>query len=290
VQNLEAYDNPWGQPRARRINWTRNLGFKVKDLSKKGAKAEVLFYPGCTYAYDPRITQHIQDTAILMHEAGVDFGILGNAEKCCGSTAFNLGYVSVLEKYGEDNIKTFNGLGIKKIVTPCSGCYNTIGNVYAQLAECEFTVEHSVVMLAQLVKEKKLKPIHPVKAVVTYHDPCHLGRHGHIFDAPREILRAIPGIKLVEMNRIREYSFCCGGGGGARTGKLDFAQATARKRVQEAEFTGAKLLVTACPFCEQNFLDSLDTAETSLKLVDVVALLKQSVLGEPEKKKKKEAR
>ena len=184
VQNLEAYDNPWGQPRARRTNWTRGLSFKVKDLSKKKEKAEVLFYPGCTYAYDPRITEHIQDSAILMHEAGVDFGILGNAEKCCGSTAFNLGYVSVLEKYGEDNIKTFNGLGIKKIVTPCSGCYNTIGNVYAQLAECNFTVEHSVVMLAKLVKEKKLKPTHPIKAVVTYHDPCHLGRHGQIFDAP----------------------------------------------------------------------------------------------------------
>ena len=104
---------------------------------------------------------------------------------------------------------------------------------------------------------------------------------------PREILKAIPGIKLVEMNRIREYSFCCGGGGGVRTGKLDFAQATARKRVQEAEVTGAKLLVTACPFCEQNFLDYMDTGETSLKLVDVVALLKQSVLGEPEKEKKK---
>lgn len=287
VQNLEAYDNPWGQPRARRTNWTRGLGFKVKDLAKREEKAEVLFYPGCTYAYDPRITKHIQDTAILMHEAGVDFGILGNEEKCCGSTAFNLGYISVLEKYGEENIKTFNGLGIKKIVTPCSGCYNTIGNVYAQLAECRFTVEHSVVLLAKLVREKKLKPTHSVKAVVTFHDPCHLGRHGHIFDAPREILKAIPGVTLVEMNRIREYSFCCGGGGGARTGKLDFAQATAGKRVQEAELTGAKLLVTACPFCEQNFLDYMDTVETSLKLVDIVSLLKQSVLGEPEKKKKK---
>jgi Fe-S oxidoreductase len=287
VQNLEAYDNPWGQPRARRINWTRGLGFKIKDLSKGKEKAEVLFYPGCTYAYDPRITEHIRDTAQLMHEAGVDFGILGNTEKCCGSTAFNLGYVKVLEKYGEDNIKTFNNLGIKTIVTPCSGCYNTIGNVYAQLGACKFTVKHSVVMLSELLKQKKLKPGHPINAVVTYHDPCHLGRHGHIFDAPREILKSIPGITLVEMNRIREYSFCCGGGGGARTGKLEFAQATAQRRVQEAEGTGAEFLVTACPFCEQNFLDYMDTTGSKLKLVDVVALLKQSVLGETEKKKKK---
>jgi Fe-S oxidoreductase len=287
VQNLEAYDNPWGQPRARRINWTRGLGFKIKDLSRKKEKAEVLFYPGCTYAYDPRITEHIRDTAYLMHAAGVDFGILGNTEKCCGSTAFNLGYVKVLEKYGEDNITTFKNLGVKTIVTPCSGCYNTIGNVYAQLGECNFTVKHSVVLLSELVKQKKLKPTHPINAVVTYHDPCHLGRHGHIFDAPREILKSIPGVTLVEMNRIREYSFCCGGGGGARTGKLEFAQATAQRRVQEAEGTGAGLLVTACPFCEQNFLDYMDTTGSQLKLVDVVALLKQSVLGETEKKKKK---
>lgn len=287
VQNLEAYDNPWGQPRTRRTNWTRGLDFKIKDLSKGKEKAEVLFYPGCTYAYDPRITEHLRDTALLMHEAGVDFGILGNTEKCCGSTAFNLGYIKVLEKYGEDNIKTFNSLGVNTIVTPCSGCYNTIGNVYAQLAESKFTVQHSVVLLSELVKQKKLKPTHPIKAVVTYHDPCHLGRHGKIFDAPREILKSIPGITLVEMNRIREYSFCCGGGGGARTGKLEFALATAQRRVQEAEGTGAELLVTACPFCEQNFLDYLDASGSGLELVDVVKLLKQSVFGDPEKKKKK---
>ena len=285
VQNLEAYDNPWGQPRSRRTNWTRDLGFKIKDLSQGKEKAETLFYPGCTYAYDPRITEHLRDTSLLMHEAGVDFGILGNTEKCCGSTAFNLGYIKVLEKYGEDNIKTFNSLGVNTIVTPCSGCYNTIGNVYAQLGECKFTVQHSVVLLSELVKQKKLKPTHPIKAVVTYHDPCHLGRHGKIFDAPREILKSIPGITLVEMNRIREYSFCCGGGGGARTGKPEFALATAQRRVQEAEGTGAKLLVTACPFCEQNFLDYLDASGSGLELVDVVKLLKQSVFGEEKNKK-----
>lgn len=286
VRNLEAYDNPWGQPRTRRTNWTKGLGFTVKDLSTGKEKADVLFYPGCTYAYDPRITEHLRDTARLLHEAGVDFGILGNAEKCCGSTAFNLGYVKVLEKYGEDNIKAFNSLGVKTIVTPCSGCFNTIGNVYAQLGKCTFTVKHSVVLLAELVKKKMLQPVHRIEKVVTYHDPCHLGRHGKIFDAPREILRAIPGITLKEMNRIREYSFCCGGGGGARTGKLEFALATAARRIQEAEKTGAGLLVTACPFCEQNFLDHLDATGSKLSLIDVVALLKQSVLGTGEEKKK----
>jgi Fe-S oxidoreductase len=286
VKNLDAYDNPWGQPRARRAHWTRGLGFKVKDLSTGKEKAEVLYYPGCTYAYDPRITETIRDIARLMHEAGVDFGILGNAEKCCGSTAFNLGYVKVLEKYGAENIETFNSLGIRAIVTPCAGCYNTIKNVYAQLGECRYEVKHSVVLLAELIKQKKLKPTHPVSAVVTYHDPCHLGRHGKIYDAPREILGSIPGLKLIEMNRIREYAFCCGGGGGARTGKLEFALATAGRRIKEAEWTGAGLLATACPFCEQNFLDYMDASGSELELVDVVKLLRRSVFGEQEERKK----
>ena len=290
VQNLEAYDNPWGQPRSRRTNWTRGLGFKIKDLSKGKEKAEVLFYPGCTYAYDPRITENIRDIAVLMHEAGIDFGILGNAEKCCGSTAFNLGYVKVLEKYGAANIETFNNLGVKTIVTPCAGCYNTIKNVYAQLGACEYEVKHSVVILAELVKQGKLKPTRPIDTMVTYHDPCHLGRHGEIYDAPREILQSIPGLKLIEMDRIREYAFCCGGGGGARTGKLDFALATARRRVDEAEETGAELLVTACPFCEQNFLDYMDATGSKLDLIDVVALLKRSVFGEREKEKGKKVK
>ncbi|MEI6127471.1 MAG: (Fe-S)-binding protein, partial [Pseudomonadota bacterium] len=205
-QNLESYDNPWGQPRARRTNWTKKLGFKIKDLSKGKEKAEVLLFPGCTYAFDPKIVENLRNTARLLQAAGVDFGILGNDEKCCGSTAFNLGYVNMLEKYGSENIEAFNGLGVKTIVTPCSGCYNTIGNVYSQLGALNYTVKHSVEVLAELIKEKKLVPRHPLNRVVTYHDPCHLGRHAKIFDAPREILKALPGITLKEMNRIREYS------------------------------------------------------------------------------------
>jgi heterodisulfide reductase subunit D len=286
IQNLESYDNPWGQPRSRRTNWTRGLGFKIKDLSKGKEKAQVLYYPGCTYAYDPKITENIRNIARLLHEAGVDFGILGNEEKCCGSTAFNLGFVKVLEKYGADNIETFNNLGIKTIITPCAGCYNTLRNVYPQLGTCSFEVKHSVVVLAELIKQKKLKPTHRINAIVTYHDPCHLGRHGKIFDAPREILKSIPGLTLVEMNRIREYSFCCGGGGGVRTGKLEFALATAKRRIKEAEGTGATLLATACPFCEENFLDYLNASGSKLELVDVVTLLTESVFGTKEEKAK----
>jgi len=284
VQNLQSYDNPWGQPRSRRANWTRGLGFTVKDLSKGKETAEVLFYPGCTYALDPNLVKNVKSIARLMHEAGVDFGILGNAEKCCGSTAFNLGYVDVLEKYGSDNIETFNSLGVKTVVTPCAGCYNTIGNVYSQLAELTYELKHTVEMLAELIAQKKLQPKHTINKTVTYHDPCHLGRHAKIFDPPREILNAIPGLTLVEMPRIREYAFCCGGGGGARTGKPEFAQATARRRVGEAEGTEAELLVTACPFCMQNFGDYMDNVGSRLKLVDVVELLEESVFGPTENK------
>ncbi|MCK5420607.1 MAG: (Fe-S)-binding protein, partial [Deltaproteobacteria bacterium] len=239
VQNLEAYDNPWGQPRTRRTNWTRDLGFEIKDLSKGKEKAEVLFYPGCTYAYDPRITEYMRDIVRLMHEAGVDFGILGNAEKCCGSTAFNLGYVKVLEKYGAENIEAFNKLGIKTIVTPCSGCYNTIGNVYAQLGECRFEVKHSLVVLAELIEQKKLTPTHSIDAVVTYHDPCHLGRHAGEYDAPREIIRNIPNYEFIEMKNIRNRSLCCGAGAGVKGAYPVDALEIAKMRVQEAIDTGA---------------------------------------------------
>ena len=288
VQNLNSYDNPWGQPRARRTNWTKKLGFKIKDLSKKQEKAEVLFFPGCTYAYDQSIMENIQLTARLMHEAGVDFGILGGDEKCCGSTAFNLGYIKVLEKYGADNIETFNSLGVKTIVTPCSGCYNTIGNIYGQLGALNYKVKHSVELLAELISAGKIVPKYPVEKVVTYHDPCHLGRHAKIFDAPRQILKAIPGITFKEMNRIREYSFCCGGGGGVRTGKMELAQATAKRRVTEAVATGAELLATACPFCEQNFRDYIENTKPRIELIDIVELLSRSVFGDSDKPRRED--
>jgi Fe-S oxidoreductase len=264
------------------------LPFKIKDLSQGKQKAEVLLYPGCTYPYDPKIQPSLRYGAELMHEANVDFGILGSAEKCCGSTAFNLGYVKVLEKYGADNIKTFNQLGIKTIVTPCSGCLNTLRNLYPEMGECTFQVKHNVELFADLIREGKLKPRYTIKKTVTYHDPCHLGRHGKIFDAPREILKAIPGLKLIEMDRIREYSFCCGGGGGVRTGKIDFALATAERRIREALDTGAEMVTTACPFCSQNFLDYLSRSGLQVEFADVVELLHQSVFGEKGTRKAKE--
>jgi Fe-S oxidoreductase len=290
IQNLETYDNPWGQPRTRRTSWTRGLPFKIKDLSQGKEKAAVLFYPGCTYAFDPKIQPTLRFLASLMHEAGVDFGILGAAEKCCGSTAYNLGYAKVLGKYGEENIKTFNQLGVKTIVTPCSGCLNTLKNLYPQVDACTFQVRHSVEMLAELLTEGRLKPKYRIEKTVTYHDPCHLGRHAKIFDAPRAILQAIPGLKLREMNRIRDYSFCCGGGGGVRTGKIDFALATAERRIREALDTGAEMLSTACPFCSQNFLDYLERSGITFEFGDVVELLHRSVFGEEATVKIKEGR
>lgn len=280
VQNIEAYDNPWGQPRARRTGWIKGLPFKIKDLSKGQEKAEVLLYPGCTYAFDPKIQHCLKYLAHLLYVGGIDFGILGKSEKCCGSTAYNLGFIKVIEKLGEENLKTFKELEIQTIVTPCSGCLNTFKNLYPQMSEVTFQAKHSVEVLAELVKEGKIQPVYKMEKIITYHDPCHLGRHAKIFDAPREILKAIPGIKLIEMDRIREYSFCCGGGGGVRTGKRDFALATAKRRIQEALGTGANVLTTACPFCSQNFLDELEQLGTPLEFFDVVELLYYSVFGE----------
>jgi heterodisulfide reductase subunit D len=262
------------------MEWTKKLGFPVKDLSNGGGRAEVLLYPGCAYAFDPRSMDALRMTARLLQAASVDFGILGKSEKCCGFTAFNLGYTSILETYAAENIKTFNRTGVSTIVTPCPGCRTAIGKIYSHLGTLNYRVLHTMELLAELVAQGRLEPQHPVGKIVTYHDPCQLGRHARIYDEPRRILEAIPGLCLREMNRTREYAFCCGGDSGVRAGKPDFAQATARRRLAEARETGAELLATACPFCEQNLRDCIDQSTAGLVLVDVAELLAQSVFGE----------
>ena len=207
---------------------------------------------------------------------------------------FRTGLKDMCTPLMDHNLEIIRKTGIKTVVFSCSGCYSTFGHEYVEYTNDNlgFDLYHMTQFVPYWAKKKGLKIKYPNYSkenplLVTYHDPCHLGRHGQIFNAPREILKAIPGITLVEMNRTREYSFCCGGGGGARTGKLDFAMATARRRIEEAEKTGAELLATACPFCEQNFTDFIDGEGSVLDLVDVVSLLKRSVFGEQEKKKTK---
>jgi Fe-S oxidoreductase len=241
IQSIMNYDNVWMQPRTRRANWARKL--KIKDLSKKGEKADVLYYVGCTYAYKPGMSQVPTGTARLMKKAGIDFGILGAKEVCCGGIADNVGDKKTFKEIADKNMKMFEDVGAKTIVTNCPGCSMTFSEKYAQLLKKDtkdlpYVVQHATVYINELIQSGKIKFKKNLNMRVTYHDPCHLGRRGEpykhwegeriqwgltdpprelnrgvhgVYEPPRNILKSIPGINLVEMERIKEYSGYCQG-------------------------------------------------------------------------------
>ena len=291
LDSIRNYDNVWMQPRSRRWAWAKKLG--IKDLNKE--PAETLFYVGCTYCFEPRLREVVQKTAQLFQKAGVDFGILGDQEKCCGSPGYTIGDVKLFEEWARKNLEQFRSLGVKRVVTSCAGCYGMFKAHYPQLGEeMGFEVVHAIELIDQLIQEGKLKPEKPVPMSVTYHDPCHLGRlsepkipsHGKeekilgtlvvkeqekalgfhgVFDPPRNVLESIPGVELREMERVREYSWCCGSGAGVKSAFPEFALWTSQERLAEAISTGAEAMISCCPWCERNFLDgSIDLAKKEL--------------------------
>ena len=298
--SVMSYDNVWMQPRSTRGRWAKDLG--VKDIAKE--KAEVLYFVGCTYAYKPELQRVPKETAMVLKKAGVDFGILGNKEVCCGSPIVRIGDRKLFSKIAKQNIEMINQLGVSTVITSCSGCYSTIKVDYPQEGDIKFKVLHVVEYIDQLIKEGKLELSKEVPLTVTWHDPCHLGRRSEpyipwegkrvkygryeppkqlrrgtygVYEPPRDILKNIPGVKLLEMERIKEYSWCCGSGGGVKSGFPDFALWSAKERIEEAESTGAQGLVTACPWCESNLGEGIDRSGSHLKLYDIFDLISKSL-------------
>jgi len=273
TQSVRNYGNPWFQPRSRRGDWAR--GLDVRDIGRD--KTGVLFYPGCTYAYDPGLREKIRAFAVLLTRGGVDFGILGRGEETCGSTPLRLGDQELFRECARRNIEAFNELGVKTVITPCAGCYMTLAKDYPRIGEPDFEVKHVVEVLAELVAIGSLKPKRDTNVTVTYHDPCHLGRHMDVYEPPRRILESIPGLELVEMENNRSESLCCGAGGGVRTQFGELARSMARKRLEQASQTGATVLATACPFCEQHLMDVAGAQGGNIEVVDVAELLIRSL-------------
>ena len=292
-----------GTKKSGRTDWAKDL--KMKDLFKE--KGEVAFFAGCKYSYDVKLQKVAQDAVKVLQSAGVDLGYLGSADNCCTGRAKQMGFVDEFEKGGNTNIKAFEKAGVKTIVTPCSDCYHTFKREYAALG-MDVQVLHVVEYIDMLIKEGKIKFTKSVPMTVTYHDPCHLGRLGekyepwegtdkkilnqiHIFeprkpryngiegiyDAPRDILKAIPGVKLTEMERIREYSWCCGAGGGCSESLPEYSSWTAGERVTEANATGADALVTACPWCKDNFMKAEDEDGNTIEVMDIIELVQQAL-------------
>ena len=301
IESLKSDDNTLGEPKAERGKWAE--GLDVKDIAKE--KADVLYFAGCRYSFDQDLRKIARDALSLLMKAGVDVGISGKEEACCGGRAFEIGYRGELTKYAEHNMETWNAAGVRTVVTPCSDCYGTFKFHYARLGkEMNFEVLHITEYLDRLIKEGTLKPIKKVPMQVTYHDPCHLGRLSEpfipwegverkvlgqvivkdppkeyrrgtsgIYEPPRDVLRSIPGLELVEMERIKEYAWCCGAGGGVKEAYPEFALSTADERIEEAMATGAEALVTSCSWCERNFRDALERSGATIKLYDTVELL-----------------
>ena len=261
--------NPYDEPKEKRPAWL------PKDI-KLADDPEVVFFTGCTEAY--RMTPLAVATAKLLDKAGVKFTIMGEEEWCCGSPLLRTGQKGpVIQELAPHNVREMERHGWKVMVTACAGCYNTIKNDYPKMVgNPSFELYHITEYFDKLIKDGKLKFTKEFKKKVAYHDPCHLGRHAKVFDPPRNILKAIPGLELVEMKHERDDSQCCGAGGGFKSAFNDMAESIAADRVKEAVEAGAELIVTSCPFCQVNLIAGAKKAGLDLTTMDVVQVALQA--------------
>jgi len=269
MTSLASVGNPWGQEPNDRANWAKDLG--LKEFTEG---TEVLYFPCCYPSYDPRLRKVAQATAAILNKAGVNYGILGSKELCCGESVRKAGNETLFKRLARENIKTFIDNGVKKIVVSSPHCYHTFKNEYPEFM-VNFEVLHITQFISQLINEGKLKITGEYKQKVTYHDPCYLGRHNGIYDDPREILKQIPGLELKEMADARENSLCCGMGGGRIWMETAKNERFSDIRLQQAVDVGASVLATACPYCISQFEDSRLSLKdnTTLQIKDITEIL-----------------
>ncbi len=248
--SLVAEGNPLNEARARRAGWIEGLGLKSYEEGM-----EFLYFPGCYYSYDPRLQKAARATAGLLLRAGVDFGILGPEENCCGESIRKTGDEELFKRLARENIKTFIDHGVKQILVSSPHCYHTFKNEYPEF-RVHFEVLTAVQLLFTLLQEGRLPLTRSYPKKVVYHDPCYLGRHNDIFDEPRKLLKMVPGLELIELPDSRRESLCCGGGGGRIWMETPKGERFADLRLSQALEVGAEVLVTACPYCVANFEDS----------------------------------
>jgi len=273
MTSFASVGNPWGQEPKDRANWASEQG--VPEFAEG---MEVLYFPCCYPSYDPRLKKVAQATADLLKKAGVNFGILGSKEMCCGESIRKAGNEALFKRLARENIKTFIESGVKKIVVASPHCFHTFKNEYPEF-KVNFEVLHITQYLGQLIKEGRLKITGEYKKKVTYHDPCYLGRHNGIYDEPREILKKIPGLELNEMADARESSLCCGMGGGRIWMETAKNERFSDIRLKQAQDTGAEILATACPYCITQFEDSrMSLADSSvIQIKDITEILQEVV-------------
>ena len=277
-RNMERRGNPWGYPEDGRMEWAEGLDVPIME---PGKEVEYLYWVGCATSFDERNQKIAQSVVQLLNKAGVNYAIMGQAESCNGDPARRLGNEYLYQMMAERTIESLNEHSFKKVITSCPHCFHTIGNEYKAFGGDYETIHHSEV-LADLVHEGKLKPIQTINETITYHDPCYLGRYNDVYDAPREILAAIPGLEVREMPRSREKSLCCGGGGGGLFNEVHSERRINEMRLEEAVSTGAEKVAAACPFCVIMFDSGVKNIEGAEEfgLEDVSELLLRSVTSE----------
>ncbi|MEV3934046.1 (Fe-S)-binding protein [Streptomyces sp. NPDC049944] len=299
LKNLEKKGNPWGLAKKQRVEWTKEVDFEVpivgKDIEDL-SEIDYLYWVGCAGALEDRAKKTTKAFAELLHISGVKFAIMGGDEKCTGDSARRLGNEPLFQQLGQENVAMLNmafgedddddstkkAKATKKIVATCPHCFNTIANEYPQLGG-EYEVIHHTQLLQHLVDEGKLIPVTPVEGLITYHDPCYLGRHNKIYTPPREIIAKVPGLRNEEMHRHKERGFCCGAGGARMWMEERIGKRVNNERVDEALSLNPDIVSTACPFCLVMLTDSVNgkkndgQAKESVQVVDVSQLLLESV-------------
>jgi Fe-S oxidoreductase len=302
IELVKKNQNPYGEPIEKRSDW-------LSEDVELDDDSTTLYFVGCTASL--RREEIARSTAKILNAANEPFRILGSDEMCCGSPVYRVGDRKSAIEIMSSNVKHFTELGIKRIITSCAGCFNMLKTEYPRFVEHDFEVIHISQLVDELLKEGRLKPTKEIPLKVTYHDPCHLGRMSEpyepyegekvellsqvfiwdppkplrqgtngVYDAPRNVLKQLPGVELVEMERIREYSYCCGAGAGCKSAYPDFALFAANERVEEATSTGANALVSACPFCKTNLQDALSTRDDPMDFYDLTQLVAKSLEGD----------
>jgi len=248
--SLISEGNPLQGDRKKRAEWASGLSVKTYEEGM-----EALYFVGCYLSYDPRMKKVAVATANVLEKAGVEFGILGNQENCCGESIRKTGSEEVFKRLAKENIKTFIDNGVKKVIVSSPHCYHTFKNEYPEFM-VNFEVQHMNQYILELIDNQRLELTGEMDKTVTYHDPCYLGRHNDVYDEPRDLLKKVSGLDLVEMEAYGKSSLCCGGGGGRIWMDTPQEERFSDIRLQQAKDAGAQILATSCPYCITNFEES----------------------------------
>ena len=271
--SLLGKGNPLGEDRDKRGAWAEGLGVKAYSEDM-----DILYFPGCYLCYDPRLKKVAKATADILNKAGVNFGILGDKENCCGESIRKTGDEELFKRLARANIKTFVESGVQRILVSSPHCYHTFKNEYPEFM-VQFEVVHMAQYILELIEQGRLELRGEYGRQVTYHDPCYLGRHNGVYDEPRQALKQVPGLELVEMTDTLENSLCCGGGGGRIWMETVKGERFSDLRLEQALGAGAEVLATACPYCITHFEESRIALEDSaaIEIRDITEIIREVI-------------